>query len=47
MDSKNKTVIKEIRTGEVIKFVADISKAKQKLGYESQTRINEGIKKIY
>lgn len=45
MDSKNKIVIKENRTGEVVKFIADISKAKQKLSYEPQTAINDGIKK--
>lgn len=33
------------RTGEIIKFVADISKAKGKLGYEPKVNFEEGIKK--
>tara|TARA_Y100000310_G_scaffold316318_1_gene367872 strand:- start:7510 stop:8424 length:915 start_codon:yes stop_codon:yes gene_type:complete len=33
------------RTGEVVKYIADISKAKEKLGYEPQTTIIEGVKK--
>jgi dTDP-D-glucose 4,6-dehydratase len=45
MDGKNKIVIKENRTGEVVKFVADISKVKRKLSYEPQTAIDKGIKK--
>ena len=45
MDSKNRIVIKENRTGEVVKFIADISKIKQKLSYEPRTAITEGIKK--
>lgn len=45
MNCKNEIVIRENREGEVVKFVADISKAKQKLNYEPQTFINEGIKK--
>lgn len=45
MNCKNEIVIKENREGEVVKFVADISKAKQKLNYEPQTTIDEGIKK--
>lgn len=43
MKSNSKVVIKENRTGEVVKFVADISKAKQKLGYEPQVSIEEGL----
>ena len=39
-----KIIIKENRTGEVIKFIADISKAKQKLGYKPETDIIEGLK---
>ncbi len=45
MKSKNKIIIKENRTGEVVKFIANISKAKEKLGYEPKTNILEGIKK--
>jgi len=45
MRSESKILIKETRTGEVMKFIADISKAKEKLGYEPKTTIDEGIKK--
>lgn len=45
MKSQNKIVIKENRTGEVVKFIADISKAKQKFNYQPKTNILEGIKK--
>jgi UDP-glucose 4-epimerase len=45
MAAKNKIVIKENRTGEVKKFVAAISKAKEKLGFKSKTTIDEGLKK--
>ena len=44
-NNKNKIIIKENRTGEVVKFIADISKATQKLSYEPKTTIAEGIKK--
>lgn len=44
MSSKNKIVTKENRTGEVVKFIADISKAREKLGYEPKTMIDEGIR---
>jgi len=44
-NSKNQIIIEENRTGEVLKFIADISKAKEKLGYEPKTSIEEGIKK--
>ena len=33
------------RTGEVVKYIADISHAKEKLGYEPQIPFDEGIKK--
>ena len=44
-DSKNKIIIKENRTGEVVKFIADISKVTQKLSYEPKMAIDDGIKK--
>ena len=44
-NSKNQIIIEESRIGEVLKFIADISKAKEKLGYEPKTSIEEGIKK--
>jgi len=45
MAGKNKIIIKENRIGEVVKFVANITKARQKLGYKPKTDIIEGIKK--
>ncbi|HJH26338.1 MAG TPA: nucleoside-diphosphate sugar epimerase [Methanophagales archaeon] len=35
--------VKENRTGEVVKSVADIARAKEKLGYSPKTTITEGI----
>lgn len=45
MNSESEIVTGEPRTGEVIKYVADISKAKAKLGYEPKTPFDEGIEK--
>ena len=42
---ENKLVIKSSRIGEVVKFVADISKAKKKLGYSPKINIVDGIEK--
>ncbi len=33
------------RTGEVVKYIADITKAREKLGYNPQIALDEGIKK--
>ncbi|MGV8141770.1 MAG: NAD-dependent epimerase/dehydratase family protein [Candidatus Woesearchaeota archaeon] len=43
-NSENKVIIKNVRTGEVVKYIADISKIK-KLEHMSVTNIDEGIKK--
>lgn len=45
MDSSSEITMLEPRTGEVINYIADISKAKEKLGYNPQTPFDEGIKK--
>jgi UDP-glucose 4-epimerase len=45
LNSKSKIVIKKNRPGEVIKYIADISKAQKLLNYEPKTSIVEGIKK--
>lgn len=45
MDGKNSIKTQESRTGEVIKFVADISKARKLLDYKPRTSFREGIKK--
>ena len=45
LDSKSKLIIDDNRTGEVVKYIADIWKAREKLDYEPQIDIHEGIKK--
>jgi UDP-glucose 4-epimerase len=45
LDSKSRIIIKQNRPGEVVKYIADISKAKKLLNYEPRTDIIEGIKK--
>ncbi len=45
LKSESKIVLKENRTGEVVKFIADISKAKIKFGYDPSITIVEGVKK--
>lgn len=35
----------QVRTGEIVKFVADISKAKERLGYQPKVDFEEGIKR--
>ncbi len=43
MGSKSRIIIKENRPGEIVRFVADISKAKKELGYEPKVDIKEGL----
>jgi UDP-glucose 4-epimerase len=45
LNSKSRIIIKQNRPGEVVKYIADISKAKKLLNYEPKTDIIEGIKK--
>ncbi|MBI4175706.1 MAG: GDP-mannose 4,6-dehydratase, partial [Candidatus Aenigmarchaeota archaeon] len=45
MKAANKIVVQEPRTGEVIRFIGDITNAKNKLGYEPKVEIGEGIRK--
>jgi len=45
MNANNRIVIRQNRIGEVMKFVADISKARKELNYEPRTGIIEGIRK--
>jgi len=45
MGGKSKINITSARTGEVIKYIADISKARQKLGYNPRVGIKEGVKR--
>jgi len=43
--SSSEIKIESNRTGEIVKYIADISKAKKLLGYESNTSLEEGLKK--
>lgn len=45
MGGKNQILIQDNRTGEVIKYIADIKKAQAELGYEPQFTVVEGIKR--
>ncbi len=43
--STSKIVMGKPRIGEVIRYVADISKAKKKIGFDPKTSFEEGIRK--
>ncbi len=43
--SKSKIVFKKNRSGEVVKYVGDIKKAKQQLGYKPAFSVREGIRR--
>lgn len=43
--AENKIHIKKNRTGEVVKFIADISKVKETVGYEPKVTIVEGLQR--
>lgn len=45
MKIDNQIILEPNRTGEVVKYIADISRAKKLLGYSPKTAIAEGIKK--
>ncbi len=45
MSGKNQLTIEPNRTGEVVKYIADISKSQAKLGYEPKIGVDEGIRK--
>lgn len=45
LKANNKIEIKKNRTGEVVKYIADISKAKEKTGYNPEITIVDGIKR--
>ena len=45
LKGSNQIVMGENRVGEVVKFVADTSKAQRTFGYKPSVRIEEGIKK--
>ncbi len=42
--SSSEMEIGKPRTGEVVKYIADITKAREKLGYNPQTSLDDGIK---
>ena len=43
LNGNNQIKIRENRTGEVLRCIVDISKAKEKLGYNPHIKINEGL----
>lgn len=45
MGKKTPIEIKENRTGEVVQFIADITKARKKLGFEPKVSFEEGLRK--
>ena len=45
MQSKGEVRIEENRTGEVVRYIADVSKAQQSFGYEPKVPIEEGVNK--
>ena len=45
LKSQSRIIIQENRIGEVVKFIADIAKARKKLGYQPKVHIKEGIAK--
>lgn len=45
LGSSSEISVTEPRTGEVIRYIADISKAQKALGYSPKTPFNDGIKK--
>jgi nucleoside-diphosphate-sugar epimerase len=45
LSSTSAIALGQPRTGEVVRYVADISKAKKALGYDPKTSFAEGIKK--
>jgi UDP-glucose 4-epimerase len=45
LKTDNKIILQENRTGEVVKYIADISKIKSRINYNPQVGIEEGIKK--
>lgn len=45
MQSSSQIILAENRTGEVVQFSADISKARRVLGYEPQNTITQGVQK--
>ena len=45
LGNKSRVVVTEPRAGEVIKYIADISKARERLGYEPKVALEQGIKR--
>ena len=45
MRAHNNIALEDNRTGEVVRFVADITKAKRELAYKPKTSIELGIQK--
>ena len=45
LKSSSEITVGNSRTGEVVRYIADISKAKKALGYSPKTPFSEGIRK--
>ena len=45
MGTDNKIMVNDNRTGEVVKYIADITRAKNNIGYAPKTTIGEGLRK--
>lgn len=45
LDGSNKIVVRGNRKGEILRFVADISRARDRLAYEPRTAVVDGIRK--
>ena len=45
LNSESEIMMGEPRTGEVIHYIADISKAREKLGYDPKVPFTEGVQK--
>ena len=45
LNAQNQLVIKENRTGEVVQYVADISRARTLIGYEPKIHVKDGIER--
>jgi UDP-glucose 4-epimerase len=43
--AENEIIIKDNRVGEVVKYVADISRARERIGYEPQVHVDEGLRR--
>ncbi len=45
LNTKTRIIIKENRTGEILKYIADTTRARNRLGYDPKVEIEEGIRR--